>query len=71
VYLAYALLMLASPLYAQDGSTDSLENPTVVLALLGAAGALFSTWRARRRPRVSRGIETPRMAKNWLHSMRD
>ncbi len=46
------LLLVAVPLYAQTGCTDSPENPTVVLALVGSAGALFSTvrnrWKARR-----------------------
>jgi XrtJ-associated TM-motif-TM protein len=35
------------PLHAQTGCTDSPENPTVVLALVGSAGALFSAVRAR------------------------
>jgi XrtJ-associated TM-motif-TM protein len=38
---------VALPLHAQTGCTDSPENPTVVLALVGSAGALFSTVRAR------------------------
>lgn len=46
------LLLVAVPLHAQTGCTDSPENPTVVLALVGSAGALFSTvrtrWKARR-----------------------
>jgi XrtJ-associated TM-motif-TM protein len=42
-----ALLCVAVPLHAQTGCTDSPENPTVVLALVGSAGALFSTVRAR------------------------
>lgn len=40
---------VALPLHAQTGCTDSPENPTVVLALVGGAGALFSTVRARLR----------------------
>jgi XrtJ-associated TM-motif-TM protein len=40
-------LLIAAPLHAQSGCTDSPENPTVVLALVGSAGALFSTIRAR------------------------
>jgi len=40
-------LLVAVPLHAQTGCTDSPENPTVVLALVGSAGALFSTVRAR------------------------
>jgi XrtJ-associated TM-motif-TM protein len=47
-----ALLLVAVPLHAQSGCIDSPENPTVVLALVGSAGALFSTvrnrWKARR-----------------------
>jgi XrtJ-associated TM-motif-TM protein len=41
------LLLVAMPLHAQTGCTDSPENPTVVLALVGSAGALFSSVRAR------------------------
>jgi XrtJ-associated TM-motif-TM protein len=40
---------VALPLQAQTGCTDSPENPTAVLALVGGAGALFSAVRARRR----------------------
>ena len=39
------MLLIAAPLHAQTGCTDSPENPTVVLALVGGAGALFSTLR--------------------------
>jgi len=35
------LLLIASPLFAQGGCVDSPENPTVVLGLIGAAGASF------------------------------
>jgi XrtJ-associated TM-motif-TM protein len=53
-FLALAgMLLLAAPVYAQTGCTDSPENPTVVLALVGGAGALFSTLRARLRSRRS------------------
>jgi XrtJ-associated TM-motif-TM protein len=45
------LLLVAAPLHAQTGCTDSPENPTVVLALVGSAGALFSTVRARLKAR--------------------
>jgi XrtJ-associated TM-motif-TM protein len=45
------LLAIALPLRAQTGCTDSPENPTVVLALVGGAGALFSAVRARVRAR--------------------
>jgi XrtJ-associated TM-motif-TM protein len=52
VFLGCALLlMIAAPLRAQTGCTDSPENPTVVLALVGSAGALFSAVRARVRAR--------------------
>jgi len=46
-----AFLLIAVPLHAQSGCTDSPENPTVVLALVGSAGALFSTVRARMKAR--------------------
>lgn len=45
------VVAIAMPLRAQSGCTDSPENPTVVLALVGSAGALFSTVRARLRAR--------------------
>jgi XrtJ-associated TM-motif-TM protein len=48
VFLGCAVALLAAaPLYGQTGCTDSPENPTVVLALVGGAGALFSAVRAR------------------------
>ncbi len=54
VMLGVALVAaVALPLPAQTGCTDSPENPTAVLALLGGAGALFSAMRARRK--ASRG----------------
>lgn len=54
VFLVGAVLALvAAPLVAQTGCTDSPENPTVVLALVGGAGALFSAVRAR--VKASRG----------------
>ena len=43
------VLLVAMPLYGQTGCTDSPENPTVVLALVGGAGAMFSAVRARMR----------------------
>jgi XrtJ-associated TM-motif-TM protein len=43
------LLLIAVPLQAQTGCTDSLENPTAVLALVGGVGALWSAVGARRR----------------------
>lgn len=45
-----ALLFVAAfsfPLYAQSGCTDSPENSTVVLALVGSAGALWTCVRGR------------------------
>jgi XrtJ-associated TM-motif-TM protein len=47
------LLLIAFPLHAQTGCTDSPENPTVVLALVGSAGGLFSM--ARRRWKTRHG----------------
>jgi XrtJ-associated TM-motif-TM protein len=55
VVLGVAFMMLvAAPLRAQTGCTDSPENPTVVLALVGGAGALFSAVRTRMRARRGR-----------------
>lgn len=49
VILGVAIVAAAArPLLAQTGCTDSPENPTAVLALVGGAGALFSAIRARR-----------------------
>jgi XrtJ-associated TM-motif-TM protein len=45
------VLLIALPLHAQTGCTDSPENPTLVLALVGGAGALFSAVRARMKGR--------------------
>jgi XrtJ-associated TM-motif-TM protein len=45
------LLLIAAPMHAQGGCTDSPENPTVVLALVGGVGALFSTLRTRAKAR--------------------
>jgi XrtJ-associated TM-motif-TM protein len=42
-----AILSVAIPAHAQTGCTDSPENPTVILALVGSAAGLFSTLRAR------------------------
>jgi len=49
-----ALAMLAAPMvaHAQSGCTDSPENPTAVLALVGSAGAFFMS--ARRRIKARR-----------------
>ena len=52
LYFGCAVMVLvAAPLYGQTGCTDSPENPTVVLALVGGAGALFSAVRSRLRAR--------------------
>jgi XrtJ-associated TM-motif-TM protein len=45
-------LLVATPLHAQDGCGDSPENPTVVLALVGSAGAFISAARTRLRARM-------------------
>jgi len=45
------LPLVAIPLHAQTGCTDSPENPTLVLALVGSAAALVSTVRARLKAR--------------------
>jgi XrtJ-associated TM-motif-TM protein len=54
MFLGFALLLCVTlPLHAQNGCTDSPENPTAILALVGSAGAFFATARARikaRRP---------------------
>jgi XrtJ-associated TM-motif-TM protein len=45
------LLLIAAPLHAQSGCTDSPENPTVVLALVGSAGAFIANVRTRLKAR--------------------
>ena len=50
-------LSVAVPLHAQSGCTDSPENPTVVLALVGSAAALFSAGRARLMSRRAKGCD--------------
>jgi len=49
--LGFALMaVIAAPLRAQTGCTDSPEDPTLVLALVGGAGALAAwAWRGLRR----------------------
>jgi XrtJ-associated TM-motif-TM protein len=52
--LGFALLLcIALPLHAQDGCTNSPENPTAILAVVGSAGAFFATARARIKARRS------------------
>ena len=46
-----AMLIVAAPIYAQTGCITSPENPTVVLALVGSAGAFFASARTRMRAR--------------------
>ena len=59
VFLGLAVLIAgAAPLHGQTGCTDSPENPTVVLALVGCAGALFSAVRARVKARRRRGRDS-------------
>lgn len=46
--LAVALLLTVSrSAYAEGGCVDSPENPTAVLAMVGAAGGFFTLARAR------------------------
>jgi XrtJ-associated TM-motif-TM protein len=51
--LAFAftlVLAIAHPLHAQTGCDDSPEDPTIVLALVGGAGAFIANlWRSRSR----------------------
>jgi XrtJ-associated TM-motif-TM protein len=41
------LLTVSLPLHAQGGCVSSPENPTVVLALVGSAGAFLASARTR------------------------
>lgn len=50
---AAAVVSVALPLHAQGGCVNSPENPTVVLGLVGTAGAFFASARARIRARRS------------------
>jgi XrtJ-associated TM-motif-TM protein len=50
--LAAAMLAVPMVAHAQSGCTDSPENPTAVLALVGSAGAFFMS--ARRRIKARR-----------------
>lgn len=48
IFLGFALLLcIALPLQAQDGCTNSPENATAILAVVGCAGAFFASARAR------------------------
>ncbi|MGB8029202.1 MAG: PExPT-CTERM protein [Terracidiphilus sp.] len=46
--LALMLAAVVLPLRAQTGCTDSPEDPTIVLALVGGVGALVASARAAR-----------------------
>ncbi|MGI4829973.1 MAG: PExPT-CTERM protein [Janthinobacterium lividum] len=46
-----AFVAVAMPLHAQGGCVNSPENPTLVLGLVGTAGAFFASARARIRLR--------------------
>jgi len=48
-------LIAAVPVYAQGGCVNSPENPTVVLALVGSAGAFLASARARIKARRNNG----------------
>ena len=53
-FVLFGLAVLAvavAPMYGQDGCLNSPENPTVVLALVGSAGAVTASVRARLRAR--------------------
>jgi XrtJ-associated TM-motif-TM protein len=46
----FALLSFTIPVHAQDGPSgceESPENPTAILAVVGSAGVLLSSLRAR------------------------
>jgi XrtJ-associated TM-motif-TM protein len=50
ILASIALLSVALPLYGQDGPggcVNSPENPTAILAVVGSAGALVASLRAR------------------------
>ena len=50
--LALTLAAVALPLRAQTGCDDSPEDPTIVLALVGGAGALAASVRAARKRKI-------------------
>lgn len=47
ILLLIAFFACVLPLRAQTGCTDSPENPTALLALIGVAGAFIASARAR------------------------
>lgn len=48
-----AAFAVTLPMHAQGGCVNSPENPTVVLGLVGTAGAFFASARARLKARRS------------------
>jgi XrtJ-associated TM-motif-TM protein len=49
-----AVLFTTASLHAQGGCVNSPENPTVVLALVGSAGAFVASARNRIRARMNK-----------------
>ncbi len=49
------MFAVSVPVYAQGGCVNSPENPTVVLALVGSAGAFLASARARIKARRNIG----------------
>jgi XrtJ-associated TM-motif-TM protein len=51
--IAFLILIFSAalPLHAQVGCANSPENPTVILAVVGSAGGLFVSVRARLKAR--------------------
>ena len=53
LFAGVVLLTLTKVAQAQTGCTDSPENPTAILAVVGLAGGIVSSaiprWRARRK----------------------
>jgi XrtJ-associated TM-motif-TM protein len=45
--VAVVVVLCAMPVYAQNGCINSPENPTVILALVGSAGAFLASARGR------------------------
>ncbi len=45
------MLTVSLPLHAQGGCVNSPENPTIVLALVGSAGAFLASARNRMKAR--------------------
>jgi XrtJ-associated TM-motif-TM protein len=52
-FLGLTLFFVAHPLFASDGCTESPENPTAILAVVGSAGAFLASARARIKARRS------------------